>query len=59
MRRSLMASRTFLVSWVEAMFGEEVAKDAEDVLEVEEEAGGGSEDLESKVEDEAAMVVLL
>lgn len=43
------------------MFDEEVAKDAEDVLRVEEEeeAGGGNEDLESKVEDEAAMVVLL
>jgi hypothetical protein len=43
------------------MFGEEVVKDAEDVLEVkvEEEAGGGSEDLESKVGDGAAMVVLL
>jgi hypothetical protein len=41
------------------MFDNEVAKDAEYVLEVEEEAGEGSEDLESKVEDEAAMVVLL
>jgi hypothetical protein len=34
------------------MFGEEVVKDAEDVLEVEEEAGGGSEDLESKTEQQ-------